>query len=96
MITDILTTDSDIKLHSIKMKSIIIGSSNTKRFYKYLEKGEREWTEVKKCTRIQTFKALMNKLEVGDTQVIFLSSIIFLVIRLVRRRIKRKLRKGLK
>ena len=77
------------------MKLIIIGSSNTKRFYKYLEKEEREWTEVKKCTKIQTFKALMNELEVGDTQVIVLSPRIFLVILSVRRKIKRKLRKGL-
>ena len=51
------------------MKSIIIGSSNTERFYKCLDE-EKELTEVKKCTKIQTFKALMNELEVSDTQVI--------------------------
>ena len=51
------------------MKSIIIGSSNIERFYKHLD-DEKERIIVKKCTRIETFKVLMDDLETDDTQVI--------------------------
>ena len=52
------------------MKIIIIGSSNAARFTKYLDEEEKKLTEMRKCTKLESFKVQMEELEEADGWVL--------------------------
>ena len=53
-----------------QLKSIIIGSSNVYRYIEHLDEQLQDIIIMRKCTKIETFKALMSGLGVNDKRVI--------------------------
>ena len=58
------------------MKIIIIGSSNAARFTKYLDEEEKKLTEMRKCTKLESFKVQMEELEEADPANILLQDLV--------------------
>ena len=52
------------------MKIVLIGSSNVNRFIEYLDKDEKKLTDIRKCTKLESFKVQMNELEETDGWVL--------------------------
>ena len=52
------------------MKIIIIGSSNAARFECYLDETEKKLTEMRKCTKLESFRVQMAELEDTDEHVL--------------------------
>ena len=51
-------------------KSVVIGSSNVYRYLEHLDDQLQDIVIMRKCTKIETFKALMSGLKVSDKRVI--------------------------
>ena len=54
----------------LKMKIIVIGSSNVHRFEKLLKDEDKQKIDVRKCTRFESFKVGMDELEETDKKVL--------------------------
>ena len=52
------------------MKIVLLGSSNVNRFIKYLDDDEKKLTDIKKCTKLESFKVQMSELEEADGWVL--------------------------
>ena len=50
----------------LKMKIIVIGSSNAHRFVKFLKDEDKQKIDVRKCTRFESFRVGMDEIEESD------------------------------
>ena len=52
------------------MKTLIIGSSNTTRFLKFLDEKEKSKVDIRKCTKFKSFEALMDELDETEPHIL--------------------------